>query len=455
VGKGRLYWLELRKSFAIFFELEDNKNIEELDQGYHREGGLMTAMKPRYTSEIKNPLLEATAGMGYEVTDVNGARQTGIYDLQGTLRDCQRCSTAKAYLVPAKDRPNLTILKEAFATKILFNRKRAVGVQFEHKNILKTAFAAKEVIVSSGSVRAAQLLMLSGIGPKQHMSEMNIPLISDLPVGKNLQDHYGTMLNYEIDPLIMNAGLKNTNPLYVSEYITHRTGPLCSPNQVSLIAFLDGINTTSKSEDFPRQELSWVETDAAGLYKFLNLKEDFYSTVFGKYIGSTIYLCLATLTQPASRGEITLKSRNPYEHPRIDPQYYEDERDLQDVVEAMRICDAVGTSKAMRKVKSKPFEKNYPMCEKYKGNLTAVYECMARSVINTIWHTSGTCRMGQPNDPRSVVDPQGKVIGVHGLRVVCAAIMPIIPSGNTNVPTMMIAEKISDEMKKEIKCKLL
>lgn len=437
-----------------FMKLEDHADDDGLDEGYHGKGGPMTIETPKYNPEIKQPLIDAAAALGYEVRDVNGHRQTGIFDLQATTRNHQRCSTAKAYLVPAEDRPNLTILRRAFVTKIRIVNRRAVGVEFEH-NGRKNLFvrASREVIVSSGAVRAPQLLMLSGIGPKEHLAKFGIPVVADLPVGQNLQDHYASSLNFEVDPSIMQVVKKIFHPPNIIDYITKREGCLTAPNQVNLMAFLNGFNTTKDSSDFPRQELYFAEYSASDALLNNNLRPGVYTHVLGKYTLSTMYTCIVSLLQPYSRGEILLNSTNPFEQPLIDPHYYEDERDLWDVVEGMKICHAIGTSKEMQKVKSKPLDTHFPGCEDKTSNLTEYFACHARAMIITFWHPAGSCRMGQPDDARSVVDPSLKVIGVQGLRVVCAAVMPIVPSANTNVPTMMVAEKIADEMKNDVRCR--
>lgn len=438
-----------------FLKLEDNRDIEELDPGFHRSGGPMTAEKIKYNPEIKNPLLNAMIDMGYEVVDSNGKRQTGIYDLQATVRNQQRCHTAKAYLGPARNRRNLDILTHAFVRRILFRGKVASGIQFEYRGRIRSVRARQEVIVSNGAIRTPQLLMLSGIGPKDHLEQLQIPVVADLPVGKNLQDHCATNLVYTLKKTITPVLAKNIWRLNVENYIVNRKGPLTAPNQVTLLAFLNGLNTTANSTDFPRQEIYFAEYTEFDAKLNLNLKDEVYSKVYAPYALQPLMICFSSLLQPYSRGEITLKSKNPHDYPLINPNYYEDERDLKDVVEGMKICNAVADHPAMKEVEAKLIDtqkSNFPKCEGLEGNEDEYFGCIAKQVVNTFWHSAGTARMGSRNDSRSVVDPELRVIGVERLRVVNAAVMPKVTSGNTNVPTMMIAEKAYDMMKDDITC---
>ncbi|GBM61518.1 Glucose dehydrogenase [FAD, quinone] [Araneus ventricosus] len=199
--QGAVGW-SYEEVFPYFLKMEDNRDFEYLANGFHSVGGPMSIEKPRYHSEIKDAIFEAVEELGYEVVDPNGAQQTGFYDFQSFLKDGQRCNTAEAYLVPAENRTNLHILGNARVRKIIMDGVQAAGVQFDHKGSTYEIKARREVIMAAGAVNTAQLLMLSGIGPKDHLEKLNIPVVVDLPVGNNLQDHWVVLLNYEIDPRI-------------------------------------------------------------------------------------------------------------------------------------------------------------------------------------------------------------------------------------------------------------
>ncbi|GIY96799.1 glucose dehydrogenase [Caerostris extrusa] len=356
--------------FPYFLKLEDNRDIEYLEDGYHVVGGPVTVEKPRYKSEVKDSIFEAAQQFGYQVIDPNGAC---FYDLQGYIRDGQRCNSAKAYLVPAENRTNLDIVSYAYVTKILMQNKQATGVQFHYKGINYKVKARREVIMSAGVIKTPQILMLSGIGPKEHLQKFNIPVVADLPVGNNFQEHIVSFLVYQLDPRIPTVEQKLTNLKNIEQYLQQRTGPLVSGQFVSAVAFLGDDNddeSDTPKVDFPNYEMYFLELPKE------NTGDD---TSFKKYLAlmkTYISLCVQFIPlQPKSRGTIRLKSNNPYGHPLIDPNYLEDPRDVKDMV---------------------------------------------------------------------------TVKGVEGLRVVDASIMPIIPSANTNIPTIMIAEKGSDIIKEAI-----
>ncbi|GFT35678.1 glucose dehydrogenase [Trichonephila clavipes] len=191
---------------------------------YHNIGGPVTFQKPGYNPEIKDPIFEAAARFGYSVVDPNGPTQKGFYDNQGANRDGQRCSTAKAYLVPAENRTNLDIVINAHVNKIILDGCDAKGVEFDFKGSKCVVKAKKEVIMAAGTVNTAKILMLSGIGPKEHLQKLKIPVVVDLPVGNNLQDHPTVLLNYQLDPKIPSYDQKLCDIRNVEQYIRNRTG---------------------------------------------------------------------------------------------------------------------------------------------------------------------------------------------------------------------------------------
>ncbi|GIX69232.1 glucose dehydrogenase [Caerostris darwini] len=439
--------------FPYFLKLEDNRDIEYLEDGYHTVGGPVTVEKPRYKSEIKEPIFEAAQQFGYQVVDPNGAYQTGFYDLQGYIRDGQRCNSAKAYLVPAENRTNLDIVSYAYVTKILMQNKQAMGVQFDYKGINYHVKARREVIMSAGVIKTPQILMLSGIGPREHLQKFNIPVIADLPVGNNFQEHIVSFLVYQLDPRIPTVEQKLTNLSNIEQYLQQRTGPLASGQFVSAVAFLnDDEESDTPKVDFPNYEMYFLELPKKIQETTLGIKPEIFQKVFGSYEDIPILMCAVHPLQPKSRGTIRLKSNNPYDPPLIDPNYLEDPRDVKDMVTGLKLCQNFAKSKPMQKIGLKPFNTTLPDCESYLGNEDRYIECLARSIVISISQAGGTSKMGNPADSTTVVDSKLRVKDIKGLRVVDASIMPIIPSANTNIPTIMIAEKASDIIKEAIQC---
>ncbi|XP_055933903.1 glucose dehydrogenase [FAD, quinone]-like [Argiope bruennichi] len=435
-----------------FLKLENNTNPDYLNNGYHATGGPITAENPKYQSEIRRPLYETAQELGYRILDSNAARQTGFNDLQGNIRNGQRCSTAKAYLVPAENRTNLDIIKGAHVKKILFDGSRAVGVQFDYRNKEYNVRTRQEVIMSAGTVNTAQILMLSGIGPKEHLKKLKIPVIANLPVGNNLQDHCCCPLPFTFDSKTIDEKLQD--PQNINAYVNNRTGPLSSVEFISVIAFLNG-KGVSPREDFPDYQLYFIEINKQIAKYQTGLKPLLYDLAFSPYENDPIFICLSSILHPKSRGTVRLQSTNPYDPPLIDPNYYADPADVEAVVKGLKTCLKIGSSKSMKKVGAKRFETFLPKLTDLIPDLLRdeYLKVLAKSFVLTLNHQVGTAKMGDPKDPTTVVDPELRVKGIQGLRVVDASVMPIVPSGNTNIPTIMVAEKASDIIKDSISCR--
>ncbi|KAF8781574.1 Glucose dehydrogenase like protein [Argiope bruennichi] len=315
----------------------------------------------------------------------------GFSDFQGHMGGGQRCNTAEDYLVPVENRTNLDILPNAHVTKI--------------------------------------------------------PVVVDLPVGNNFHDHPASFLPFQLDPAILTVEKKLTNLRNLEEYIS----PLSSAMFISTYAYLPG-ESSSPLEDDPAFRLFFAEISTDFWTKQTNIKPDVYKKFAACYDNIPKYFCFVNALKPRSRGTIRLKSKNPYDAPLIDPNYFDDPRDIADVVEGLKVCQRIGTSEPMARVGSKPFETLLPGCEHCAGDEDRYLECLARSLFMSLPHGVGSAKMGDPNDPSTVVDPELRVKGVKGLRVVDASIMPTIPVGSTYVPTVMIGEKAADIIKETIYC---
>ncbi|XP_035225709.1 glucose dehydrogenase [FAD, quinone]-like [Stegodyphus dumicola] len=395
--------------------------------------------------------LEDNANPEYvkNVLDSNGPTQTGFYDLQATIRRGQRCSAAKAYLVPSDQRENLDIVAEAFVKKIIIHNHQAQGVIFDFEGKERKVRAFKEVILSAGTVNSAQLLMLSGIGPQEELEKFNIPLVADLPVGRNLQDHCLAVLPYEMSDKPFEEKQKDQSSIW--DYIVSKTGPLTSAQGVNTIAFLDKDEPKAPG-DYPDYQLYIFEAATGPAKTQQNIKPEYYEAIYGPYENSSFYCCAAQMLHPKARGTITLKSSDPYDPPVIDPKYFSHPEDKEIVTKGMKKCHEIASSEPLKKIGSKPFSTVVPGCEDYIYDDDKYFRCIAESIVVTLNHQVGTAKMGNPKDTSTVVDPELRVKMVHNLRVVDASVMPLITSGNTNVPTMMVAEKASDIIKQNIHC---
>ncbi|GAB2752838.1 GMC family oxidoreductase [Nocardioides pakistanensis] len=397
-----------------FIRSEDNTTFEA---PFHGRGGPLHVEDRRYTHPLTYDWLESAAASGMKPNDdFNGAEQDGIGLYQVTCRKGRRWSVADAFLAPAMSRPNLTVRTGALATRVLIEDGRAVGVAFLHGPDEEVAYADGEVVLSGGAINSPQLLMLSGIGPAAHLRELGIEVVADLPgVGENLHDHPAAPLVWHTQHA---SDLADYNGLlnFAKAKATGR-GPL-----VSNIGEAGGFFRTR--DDLAAPDLQ-IHMAPSGFWDN------------GLHEPTTRKVTVApTLVDVASRGRLRLRSTDPRWHPEIDPAYYDDPRDLDAMVRGVqRILETVRTGRLARHIAAPflPGSRN-PSEEEIAEHL--------RATTQTLYHPVGTCAMGK--DEQAVVDPQLRVRGVEGLRVADASVMPVVPRGNTNAPTIMIGEKAAD-----------
>ena len=395
---------------------------EMFDNNYHGQDGPLNVSKIRHENKpVKDFVKSGSEIFGFN-EDFNGKEQEVIGFYKCTQKDGKRCSAAKAYLVPCLDRDNLTILTDTNVNKIVIENKKAVGVECIDKDgnyfILKSN---KEVILSSGAFGSPQIMLRSGIGPKDEIVEHNIEHLHELPgVGKNLQDHidYLTVHRYDSTELI-GMSIKSILfkfPLEILKYIFAKVGLF-----TSTIAEAGGFIKSKDDIEIPDIQLHFLPAMVVDHGR---------TQLWGHGLG-----CHMCLLRPKSRGEVTLKSSSPFDDPNIDPKFLSHPDDMKDMIK--------GYKKMMKIMNSNSFSK-------YTGDTLRPInidddkeiEQAIREEADTVYHPVGTCKMG--SDDMSVVSNNLKVHGIKSLRVVDASIMPTLIGGNTNAPTIMIGEKASD-----------
>lgn len=409
-----------------------------------------------YNTPIGAALIQAGEEMGYDILDVNGEKQTGYAWYQFTMRRGTRCSTSKAFLRPVRLRQNLHIALFSHVTKVLIDKesKRAFGVEFLRYGQHQVVYAKREVILSAGSIGSPQLLMLSGVGPDKHLQEIGIETIHDSPgVGKNLQDHIAIgglvfRVDYPIS-LVMNR-LVNVNSAL--RYAVTEDGPLTSSVGLEVVAF---INTkyANASDDWPDIEfmMTSASTPSDGgtqVKRAHGLTDEFYNEVFGDITNTDVFGIFPMMLRPKSRGFIKLRSKNPLDYPIMVHNYLTHPDDVGVLREGVKAAVAVAETKAMKRLGARFHDKPLPNCKHLTLYTDEYWDCLIRQYTMTIYHVSCTAKMGPTSDPMAVVDPQLQVYGIEGLRVIDASIMPTITNGNINAPTIMIAEKGADMIKK-------
>lgn len=406
-----------------FKKSEDQQHGED---EFHGVGGPLSVNDLRHTDPLSQTFVAAAEEAGLPVlNDFNRDDRVGLGFYQVTQRGGQRCSTAKGYLKPALERRNLTVLTNALVEKVLIDQGVAHGVQVRIKGEMVKLTATREVVVSGGAINSPQLLMLSGIGPKAQLSEQGIETKVDLAgVGQNLQDHLDAIVQHRCKAKEGYAVALSALPKYAKasfQYLFKRQG-LMSSN----IAEAGGFAKTQYANG-----LADIQ------YHFLPaiLNDHGRKTAFG--YGYGVHVCCL---YPKSRGEIRLRSSHPADSPLIDPNYLSHEDDQKVMIDGVRQARKILASSVFTKFQSEEVGPG-PQAESDEQILAFI-----RDKAETIYHPIGTCKMGQTDDPSTVVDTQLKVKGVKGLRVVDASVMPTLIGGNTNAPTIMIAEKAADMM---------
>lgn len=410
-------------SFADVLPYFKRSEDNEIFSGeYHGVGGPLGVSSPISPNRMSKVFVQACqeAGLPYNA-DFNGERQDGCGLYQTTTRNARRCSAAVGYLREAKKRKNLTVWSECRSTRLVIESGCAVGVEFECRGKRETVRAGREVIVTAGAIGSPKLLMMSGIGPADHLREQGIEVMADLPgVGSNLQDHYGTDVIYELnDSYSFDKYSKPHWMLWAGlEYLLFRKGPVAS-NIVEGGAFWYSDEAAEKADtQFHFLAGAGVE---AGIP----------AVASGSGVTMNSYFL-----RPRSRGTVRLSSANPADAPIIDPNYMADPYDMAMSVQGI---------KKMRDIISQPAFSKYIKCEHMPGMSVKTdkdYEDYIRQYGRTCYHPVGTCKMGI--DDQAVVDPKLRVKGIEGLRVADSSVMPSLVSSNTNAPTIMIAEKASD-----------
>jgi choline dehydrogenase len=396
---------------------------------FHGAGGPLCVSDVPDHHPICEAFIESAVALGIPRNDdFNGKGQEGVGWHQTTTKNGRRCSTAVGYLQPAMSRPNLRVVTDALAEKIVFDGRRATAVAFRHDGDVCIARARREVVLSGGAVNSPQLLMLSGVGPQPHLADFGIPIVQHLPgVGQSLQDHYSAPIKLKCRmPITVNDVMQSSlKKLRVGiEYYLYRTGPLAMATAPAALFARTRPELASPDVKCSVSPFS-ADRPQDGLHPWSGFTTIVYQL------------------RPESRGEIKLKTPQPGAAPAVHPNYLAAETDQRTIVDGLKL---------LRRLLASPQLAHFVESEMLPGPAIATEAQLldfARRQGGTVFHPTSTCKMGV--DPMAVVDPELRVCGIEALRVADASVMPTVVSGNTNAATIMIGEKLADMLRREVR----
>ncbi|XP_018321011.1 glucose dehydrogenase [FAD, quinone]-like [Agrilus planipennis] len=434
-----------------FRKSENNRSPNYINPQFHGFNGYQTVSIQQYQDPNVWAIINAFRQLGMPLVDQNAGRtQLGVAILQTTTGNGERVSTNAAFIRPIRNqRPNLVIRTNSYVTRVIIdpNRKEANGVEYiDQTGVRRTVFARREVILSAGGAYSAKILMVSGVGPAEHLSQLGIPVIQNLRVGFNLQDH--TTIDGVVFAL-SNATITNVDYNQRANdarlYQSQRTGPLSATGPLQANAMVQTRYETSA--DRPDIQYSFDRVNVQDYFTDPLLTAMTNVNPLAYYTGLMVR---PILLNPASRGRIMLNATDPVTSPPlVFSNTFSDPIDLLRMVEGVKQSLNLLQTNSFRSIGVNLVTTPLPACQQCAFGSDEYWTCVAQSYTTTIFHPAGACKMGPSSDPTAVVDPTLKVYGVNKLRVVDASIMPLIVRGNTNAPVIMIAEKASDLIKSD------
>ncbi|KAF2878937.1 hypothetical protein ILUMI_27241 [Ignelater luminosus] len=441
-----------------YFLKSEDAHIPLSDPHYHRVGGYQS-IEQSYMTDLARAFLQAGQELGYPLTDYNSPHQIGFSPFQTTTRYGRRASTATSYLEPVLNRKNLDILTGARVTRILIDPQtnRAYGVEYNMDDKKFTVRANKEVILSAGALQSPQLLILSGVGPKEELEKHAIETLSNLPVGKTLYDHivfYGLIFdsNFTSTPL---PDLFNYNE--IQRWYKTGQGPLSSVAGNEALAYIESSHPSPLDGASPDFEL--VFTSGATLTRdngavgrrILRVTEEYYREMYGPLLGMPTFSIGPVLLHPRSIGYMKLKSADPYDDPLFYANYFTDpeNHDIRIMIESIRFCLRLVETEAFKKYDVRLNPKPVLGCEHLEYLSDDYWYCALQFLSTSTYHPIATCKMGPLDDPTAVVNHELKVYGIGNLRVIDASVIPFPLAAPTNGPSILVGEVGSDMIKKD------
>ncbi|RZC32593.1 GMC oxred N domain containing protein [Asbolus verrucosus] len=438
-----------------YIKSENTALKNNVDYRYHGVQGYLRT-EDAYQSEISNAFINGLNELEIPIVDYNANKSLGVSTIQGTTSEGKRLSAARAFLHSVNHRPNLRILTEAFVTKLLINRetKEAYGVEYERFGVSNRVGASKEVILSAGTFGSPQLLILAGIGPKEHLEELGIPVLKNLQVGRNLQDHFAFLgLSFSTNQYVTHHFSQLLNPYNILNFYINGMGPLTGLGGAQAIAYIKTSQSKEPADD-PDIELLFIGTSLAfdfGLVirRGMGITDKIYNAVFGPLEKTYSLMIIPLLLHPKSKGYLKLRSKDPHDYPLFYGNYLTDSgnEDIDTLLASIRYVQRLAQTKAFAKFNVTFNTNPVPGCERHKFDSDPYWKCCLRFLGQTLHHQVGTVKMGPSEDPEAVVNNELQVHGIGRLRVADCSVIPFAIAAHTSAPAMMVGEKAADLIK--------
>jgi choline dehydrogenase len=442
------------KDVLEYFKKSEN-NTAGMSGEFHGFEGPLKISKYGGSDPLKQVFLNAALELGYsENPDINGESQMGYTHSLGSVSEGKRFSTATAFLKSIQNRNNLKIVKNALVTNLIIDSKsRVEGVNFVIGETNVKVFAKKEVILSSGAINTPQLLMLSGIGPKDHLKALGIHVRKDLPVGRNLQDHPIVILpiKFHKSPGHSFSDLEVSSEFI--EYLKSGSGYFSHTGTMDLLGFIDTLNEKSEVPDIQFHHYTYYKKShfLEKQLEILGFEEAVKESLRKGNEEADVTLVLITLLRPKSIGHIELRSSNPNDKPKIFPNYLSEQEDVETFIRGIKVIQKMFTTNSFIEHGAEFPRLNIPGCNGVSYDSHDYWECYVRHMSTTLYHPVGTAKMGPIHKSDTVVDPRLKVKGIEGLRVIDGSIQPDIVRANTHASIIMIGEVGSQLIKDDWK----
>ncbi|KAJ8958494.1 hypothetical protein NQ318_002288 [Aromia moschata] len=445
-----------KEVLPYFLKFED-AHLEKIDRGYHRKGGYLSVSDVPIRSKAIDVYIDAAQEAGHPYVDYNGKNQMGVSYVQTALRKGRRHSADKAFLRPVRHRGNLVITTKSTAVEILIHpdTKEAYGVKYVKNYVEYTAVAKKEVILSAGSLNSPQVLMLSGIGPKEHLKELGIPVKRDLPVGQKMYDHVtfpgviyvvNETITYSLEEIILNLHK------YIYEYLFYGKGVLTTAGFVEGFTYIKTNASQDPNPNYPDMELIFAgatfSTIRGLLYRdFFNIPKYVYDVMWKPLEHKNAYQVTVSIVE--KKMEKMFEKKNNCDKFMFSDYTYADpeNHDIKTVIAAIREIQRINSQPSLRKYGATIVTTKIPGCEEYTFDTDEYWECGIRTLTATLVHQVATCKMGPHNDKEAVVDAKLRVHGIKNLRVVDTSVIPMPITAHLMAPGYMIGEKGADIVK--------